>query len=399
MTTAAPSGSNSYALLRAAEAVTNWRALAMSALAGLAFFLFLALSGWLAKSSVLLGGLFFLLSLVLGLVGYSSVGIVLMRRSQGQDIGLVDAFLQALFTVHRLLGLAVLLFLAFVGLALATLLVLAVCKIPGLGPLVYSVAFPILTVILGLTTAGMFYVVMPLAAPAIWSGNTIWETAARMLVIVRQRLLPVITQLVILSLLVLFLSGVVTFVLMTGYMTTLGLSSAVGINASGNAMGMVQSMMLGGMGGMGGMGGLGGLGGYGMDGATSYFGAFAFATGLLFTVGMIIPFLTFINGTCLIYLQTIEGLHFDAAEEQLRGHVDEAKRRAQEARERASAKLQEVKAAQRAPQEAAPTAPAASVAPAAAATPAATARACASCHAPLAADDVFCGECGAKNPL
>jgi hypothetical protein len=393
MTTAAPSGSNSYALLRAAEAVTNWRALAMSALAGLAFFLFLALSGWLAKSSVLLGGLFFLLSLVLGLVGYSSVGIVLMRRSQGQDIGLVDAFLQALFTVHRLLGLAVLLFLAFVGLALATLLVLAVCKIPGLGPLVYSVAFPILTVILGLTTAGMFYVVMPLAAPAIWSGNTIWETAARMLVIVRQRLLPVITQLVILSLLVLFLSGVVTFVLMTGYMTTLGLSSAVGINASGNAMGMVQSMMLGGMGGMG------GLGGYGMDGATSYFGAFAFATGLLFTVGMIIPFLTFINGTCLIYLQTIEGLHFDAAEEQLRGHVDEAKRRAQEARERASAKLQEVKAAQRAPQEAAPTPPAASVAPAAAATPAATARACASCHAPLAADDVFCGECGAKNPL
>lgn len=385
MSTAVPSGAPSYALLRAAEAVTNWRALAMSGLSGLAFFLFLALSGWLSKSSALLGGLFFLLSLVVGLVGYSSVGIVLMRHSQGQDIGLVDAVLQALFTVHRLLGLGVLLFLAFIGLALATLLVLAICKIPGLGPLAYAIAFPVLSVILGLTTAGMFYVVLPLAAPAIWSGNTIWETAARMLVIVRQRLLPVITQLVILSVLVLFLSGVVAFVLTTGYMTTLGLSSAVGINASGNAMGMFQGMMMGGMGGMGQMGGMGGAG--------SYLGAFAFATGLLLTIGMTIPFLTFINGTCLIYLQTIDGLQFGAAEEQLRGHVDEAKRRAQEARERASAKLQEVKAAQRAPQEAAP------VAPFVPGAPGTAARACAACHAPLAADDVFCGECGTKNPL
>jgi hypothetical protein len=42
----------------------------------------------------------------------------------------------------------------------------------------------------------------------------------------------------------------------------------------------------------------------------AYTGAFGFATGLLFSVGMVIPFLTMINGTCLIYLQVTDGLNF-----------------------------------------------------------------------------------------
>jgi hypothetical protein len=374
MTTSEQTGSTSYGLLRAAEAVTNWRALAMAGLAGLVFFLFAALCGWLTRTSFVLGALLGLITLIVGMIGYSSVGIVLMRRAQGQEVGFVDAVLQAVFTVHRLLGVAVLLFLAFVGIALAAVLILFVCKMPGLGPFLYSFVLPILTAVLGVTVAGMFYVVLPLAAPAVWAGNTTWETAARMFVIIRQRLLAVITNLVILSLLVLFLSGVVGFVLFAGYSATMGLSSAVGISPAGGAMGMMQGVMLG-----GGMGGMGGI-----ASTNSYAGPFAFATGLLVTIGMVIPFLTFINGSCLIYLQVIDGLHFGEAEEQLRGHVEGAKRRTQEARDRAGAKLQEVRAsAQKVAQQD---------------SPAAAGRACASCHTLLAPDDVFCGECGAKNP-
>jgi len=365
----------SYGLLRAAEAVTNWRALAMTGLAGLVFFLFVALSGWLMGSSVVLGGLFGIVSLLVGLIGYSSVGITLMRRAQGQDVSFADAILQAVFTVHRLLGVGVLLFLAFLGMVLAALLVLFICKIPGLGVFLYSFALPILAVVLGMTIAGMFYVGFPLAAPAVWEGNTAFQTVARLVVIVRHRLLAVITNLVILSLLVMFLSGVVSFVLLSGYSTSMGLSSAVGISPMGGLTSLFQGVMGGMMGSPMGM--------YGMASSTSYTGAFGFATGLLFTIGLTIPFLTFINGTCLIYLQTVEGLNFGETEEKMREHVEEAKRRTQEARDRAGSKLQEARSSVQASSKQVSSVVAG--------------RACLKCSAPLAPDDVFCGECGAPN--
>lgn len=376
MTTPAQPAFNPYGLIRAADAVTDWRALATTALAALAFFLCAALSGWLAKSSMALAFVFGLVTLVVGLIGYSSVGIMLMRRAQGVETSIADAVMQAVFTVHRLLGVALLMLLAFAGLALAALLLLFVCKLPGVGNLLYAIVFPIVTVALGLTIAGMFYVAFPLAAPAVWAGNTVWQTAARLFVIIRQRLLSVITNLVILSILVFFLSSVVMFVLYSGYFAAIGLSAKVGIFAGGGFGGLLQ----GAMGGMGGMNGYGGG-----DNVMSYGGAFAFGTGLVFMLGMIIPFLTFINGSCMIYLQTVDGLEFDGAEQQLRGHMDEAKRRAQEARERAGSRLEEAKAAVQRP------------APAPAAPP--VARSCSNCHEPLAEDDVFCGGCGTKNPL
>lgn len=435
MTTNAANGPTAFPLLRAAEAVTSWRPLAMAAMAAIGFFLFIALTGWIAQGSMLLGLVFGLLSLVFGLVCYSSVGIVLMRRTQGIEIGFVDAFMQALLTVHRLLGIAGLLFLAYIGVALAAAVVLLICKLPGVGPLMYAVVMPVLTVLVGIIIAAMFYVVMPLAAPAIWAGNTVWQTAARLLMIVRQRLLPVITNLVILSILVMFLWGVVGFILFSGYFAVLGLSSMVGIQAGGGLMGMMSHGAMGGMGGLGGMDAMGGMSGLGLGG-NSYTAAFAFASALLVTIAMVVPFLTFINGTCLVYLQMVDGLDVDAAEEHLRTHMEEAKRRAQQAQERAAAQMQQVKAgvgnaqpSAAAPaadplQTPAPTQPPQGPAPASAYTPVPTpeptpapvqpappappvvlskpvpaARVCVGCQRVLAADELFCGECGAKNPL
>lgn len=376
MTNSTPIAPSPYGLLRATEAVTNWRALAMTGLACLALFLFMALTVWLGRSSLVLGAVFGLVTFVVGLIGYSSVGILLMRQAQEQEVGFMDAILQAIFSVHRLLGVAVLLFLVFLGVAITALLILFVCRIPGLGPFLYSFVLPILTVILGMTIAGMLYVGFPLAAPAIWEGNTVFQTVARLIVIVRRRLLPVITNLVVLSLLVFFLSSVVWVILFSGYSTTLGLSLAAGIHSAGGITSSVMSMVAN-------NGAQGGMDGFG--GEMAYAGSFAFATGLIFMIGAIVPFLTFVNGTCLVYLQTVEGLNFGETEEQLRGHVDEAKRRAQEAKERASSKLQEARDSAQRP------APAVAIAPAG--------RVCKNCKASLAADDIFCGECGTQNPL
>lgn len=380
MTSTANGVTPSYGLLRAAEAVTNWRALAATGLAGLAILLSVFLSIALTKASFLLGAIGGLLTLVVALTGYSAVGILLMRQAQQQPVGIVDAFTQAIFTVHRLLGVALMMLLIVIAVSIGATLILLCCKIPGIGSLLYALAFPLLTVLIGAIIAGMLYVALPLAAPAVWEGNTVWQTTARLLVIMRQRLAPVIINLVILSLLVFVLAGVVSLVLYSGYMTTAGLSAAVGINPFGGVLQALQSSMMGG--GMGGMA----YGGYGEG--QSYGGAVAFASGLLLMVGGIIPGLTYINGSCLVYLQTIEGLHFGQAEEEIRARMDDAKRLAKEAKDRANAQMAAAKAS--AQRTEVPAAAAPSPAPAAQ-------RSCFACHAPLAADDVFCGECGKKN--
>jgi len=165
-------------------------------------------------------------------------------------------------------------------------------------------------------------------------------------------------------------------------------------------MGMISGLMGNHMGNRMGYGG----GFEALETGMAYTSAFGFATGLLFSVGMVIPFLTMINGTCLIYLQVTDGLNFTEAEEQLQAQMQEAKRRANEAKDRAGAKLQEAKdaaaaATAKSSQPAAKTEPeiAPVVTPAMPPTP--VARTCSACKAPLAADDVFCGECGTKNPL
>jgi hypothetical protein len=377
--------SHSSELLRATEAVTNWRALAATAIAALAFVIMLSITAAMFRTSAFMGLVASVLTFIIGLIGYSSIGITLMRQAQGIAIGLGEAIIQAALTVHRLLGFAVMLFLIYFAIALAALLILAVCKIPGIGPFLYAIVFPALTAVLGVVIAGMLYVIFPLAAPAIWEGNTVLQTVARMSVIIRKQLVAVIIKLIVLAILVFLVSSVVWLILMAGYMSTTGLSAAVGIDAFGGLFSGMRGMFMDQMN-QGGYNPYGNPFGESMGNADAfatashYAEAFGFGTGLLFAIGMIIPLLTYINGSCLIYLQTAAGLHFDEEEQRLRDRVDEAKQRAQEAKERAAAKLQESR------QESANQAGRGP-----------TQRQCVSCHAAIAADDVFCGECGTRN--
>lgn len=382
---------SSYGLLRAAEAITNLRALAMCAAAGLATFLCVMLMFYLGSHSIALYFLMTLVTVVVSMIGYSAVGITLMRQAQGQTVGFVDAILQATFTLHRFLGVGLLLVLGYVGVILATLVLFLICKLPALGSLLFAFGFPVAAILIGLVTIGMWYVGFPLAAPAIWEGNNTFQTVARLVQIGRQRLMTVIVSMFLLTILVFFLSAIVFGVLFTGSSAATGLATMVGVGPGAGSLIGLASMA--GLGGFGGYGSYGGFGGYG--GGSGQLVAFYFGIGLLLTIGMIIPYLTFINGTCLVYLQTTEGMDFSASEEALRKKMDDAKRKTEEIRKRAEERMQEAKEGKRnsAP-EAVPVGPAA-VPPAAAAT----ARSCTQCQAPLAAEDAFCGECGTKNPL
>ncbi|CAB3763979.1 hypothetical protein B7G54_25870 [Burkholderia puraquae] len=389
--------SGKFGLLRAAEAVTNWRALAMCAFAIVASMLMGMLTIQVLRHSPVLGLLFIIATFAISLIGYSAVGIVLMRDAQGESVGFVDALLQATFSVHRLLGIGVLLALGWILLLLALLIVFLVCKIPGLGPLLYAIAYPLAAIVAGAIFAGMWYVGYPLAAPAIWQGNSTLQTAARLLQIGRRQLLGVIVRMFGLLLLVGVLSAIVFGILGTGAAIASSISAATGTSPLGGLMGT-----LGGLGGFGRHAGAYGMGAYGLGAGAAeggfdyrsmaYLGAYGFGNGLLFAIGLVIPFLTFVNGTCLIYLQTISGVDFSATEEKLSQHVADAKRHAEQARERAADRLAKARDS-----HAAGAAGTASLPASDTASPAADeAAACAQCHKPMAADDLFCGECGAR---
>ncbi len=195
-----------------------------------------------------------------------------------------------------------------------------------------------------------------------------------------------------LLLLVGVLSAVVLGILGTGAAIASSISAATGTSPLGGLM-----STLGGLGGFGRHAGAYGLGADVAEGgfdyrSMAYLGAYGFGNGLLVAIGLVIPFLTFVNGTCLIYLQTVSGVDFSATEEKLSQHVADAKRHAEQARERAADHLAKARAS-----HAAGAAGTASL-PASDTTSSVTdeATACAQCHKPMAADDLFCGECGAR---
>lgn len=388
MTTSEKAGAASYALLRAAEAITNWRALAMCGMAGVATLIAGMLTTYTIAHSFFLGLVSGLVTLGGMLVGYSAVGITLMRHAQGHTIGFVDAVLQAVFTAHRFLGVGILLLLGYLALLIAGLLIFLLCKIPGLGPLLYAFAFPVVAVVMGVTFAGLWYVGYPLAAPAIWEGNTAVQTVARLMQISRHRLPQVIVNMFLLLVLVAVLSIVVFGILGYGAMMSTLLSSAFGASPMSALMSMFSGFLspfgrsYGGGFGRGDMAAL-------QDGM-AYAASFGFGAGLLLTIALVIPFLTFINGTCLIYLQTVNGMDFSDSEAMLNERMAQARRQAEQARDRAMAGMRETKAS--------PQATPAMQAVAQVTAPATVALACGSCHAPMAADDLFCGECGAKRP-
>ncbi|MDW3688976.1 DUF883 domain-containing protein [Cupriavidus sp. CV2] len=397
MTTNEKAAAPSYALLRAAEAITNWRALAMCGMAGVATLIAGMLTTYTIAHSFFLGLLLGLVTLGVMLVGYSAVGITLMRQAQGHTIGFVDAVLQAVFTAHRFLGVGILLLLGYLAVLLGALLIFLLCKIPGLGPLLYAFAFPLVAVVIGATFAGLGYVGYPLAAPAIWEGNTALQTVARLMQISRHRLLQVIVNMFLLLVLVAVLSFVVFGILGYGAVMSASLSSAVGASPMSSLLAMFSDFNPFGRGyGGGGFGGGGFGGGYNrgdmaaLQDGMAYAKSFGFGAGLLLTIALVIPFLTFINGTCLIYLQTVNGMDFSDSEAMLKERMAQAKRQAEQARDRAAERMREAKASP----QAKPAVPAL----AQVAAPAAVASACGSCHAPMAADDLFCGECGAKRP-
>jgi hypothetical protein len=358
--------SQSSSLLGALDAVTQWRPFAVLIMTFLAcvivnatfaaMFTSMTLSG-MASFLVLLA---FLMTASIALVGMNAAGILVSDGVWGRaQKSLSQALLVSLLTSHRLL--LVLLFegLVFFVYLLALAMLLMVCKIPGIGSLLFAIVYPLGALLTGVMLFALLYVAIPLAAPAIWSGSTAISALVMLKEIARHRLIMAVVMSLMLGLLMAVVGGIVVGIVGSGVGITLGMSAGiVGVSMDfGSFMGM--------------MGGSGGSG---------YVWALGLGSTILFLCAAIPVVLVGMKGAAIIHHTAIAGLSLREAEDKVKQQLQVAKERAQEIK----------------------TQVAVSAATAAAAAQQATSKevppklTCPICSTAVTDADVFCGGCGHK---
>jgi len=266
---------------------------------------------------------------------------------------------------------------------LAFAALLFVCKIPGIGPLLYTVVFPAGIVVSGIALFAIPTVIFPLAAPAIWSGAGTMAAVSQLMAVARKRLLLVLILMIVVGLVAWIVGGLVGALLLTGTWFTGLLSAAVlGISEIGGSSGIGAGLL----------GGLMSGGGFG-SGLGGYLVAAMIGGGVVWAAALTLPALVYLRGASSVYLRAIEGLDLAAEQAALRVKVAAAQARAREFQVQAQATAQQYAQRAQASTPAVAGAAAVSVATAVAITPAGT-PACPACSIAIVPGDVFCANCG-----
>ena len=413
--------SQSSGMLAAVDSIRNWRAAALMLGSLVVALLVMTLGSYVtAQVHWSLGLVFLLLGVAVLFYGANAVGIMLMDEAQGlQSRPIMAALVTSLSIGHRLILLLLLVGVLYLVGLLAIVLLLFICKIPGVGPVLYTFVFPLSVVVSGLAIFALYTVIMPLAAPAIWSGVTTMQALSRLSAIARQRIVPVILSMIVLGIITMVVFGILGGIMLAGTMATSGLSAGI-IGFGG--MSFTNPMQM--------------LSGYGVSG---HLVAATLGGAVVWAVALTLPALVYARGCCQVYLANSQGVDVEGMEQQMRGGLDAAKRKAEEIKARgeaiaaqqkqraaaaaAAADAAAVEAAARAAaanaavpvapatpaapfMPVAPVAPIAPVAPVTPMTPVApavlptmsvpAAQACPVCDTPFIAGDVFCGGCGHK---
>ena len=404
-------------LLRASEGLTQWRPMALGFLTWVVVALLLAVGGFLSSSiggaaGVGLMGLFGLLAMILIAAGMSGVGILLMDKAKNiAPRSMMDAFLAGLWCIPKFLGFYVVVALVLAALAVVGAIGYFLAKIPGIGPLFFFVLHPVLVIVAAAVLTSLLWVGFPLFTPAVWEGRGFKESLTLVIAVSRQRLVPTVLLFLALYVVVSVIGMVVFGALLPGYFFMSGLATSIlGVGITGNGLAAITALM----------------NGYG-GGSSGLMYAGILATALIFGLAFTLMMQVALMGVNLVYLSATDGLDTADTENALNAGLDEMKRRAREAQEKArlaaeqaqekarqmaeeakerarqraaeqaAAQAAAAEQAQAAPPDAPPQEPPllAEPAPSTNLPPASAATAtCPQCQHTVGHDDVFCGECG-----
>ena len=286
-------------VLRSVEAVRNTRALAvlLGTFASAGLLVAMAETS-LARPAAAWGPLQAGAALFVAFYGGNAAGILAMDDARGRAVREIPAALRAsLSTAHRLLLVLAIVFSAYAlaAGALLGLLWLSRVAVTGavLGPLLFGAAVPVGVLAVGLGALSLVAVVVPLAAPGVWSGAGVRVVVTQLVALVRQRLLTVALLMAAVSLLTAGIGAVATFVVMTGgrVVAQLGIV-VVGVEVP------AQQLMAGLFGyGLRSLGAAGAPTGSGGHAAAALVGG-----GVVFALALVLPGLVYLRGTCAVYL-------------------------------------------------------------------------------------------------
>ena len=318
------------ALARAGEGLTQWRPLVMGFITMVLCGLLTVASQWLATSvggmtGVLLFGLCMLVVVVVFFSGISAVGVMLMDKAQNISVrGFSDAAFAGLLCVPKFLGLMLLSLVAALLFYLVAAIIYFICKIPVLGAVLAFVAHPVLIVVASVLIVAWMCVIMPLFAPAVWSGLAFKAALASVIGIARSRLVEVVLMQVVLYFIMLVISGLLLMGLLPAAMSLTGMGASV---MGGN---LAYLSMMG-------------------FGALSNMGAMGSVTGLLLGLGVLLGVVAAllwqvaVMGQNLLYLQANASVDSVQAEAALNGVWNDVRKRAEGAKERAMAAAERAK--------------------------------------------------------
>lgn len=286
-------------ILAGIDVLRNLRALAVMVGTFAAAGLLLAMAeASLARGNAWWGPIQVGMALTVAFYGGNAAGLLVMDQARGLPVREVgDALRDALASAHRLLGALLIVFALAAAVAglLAGLLWLSRASVTGpwLGPVLFGLAVPIAVLGFGGLLLALLAVVVPLAAPALWSGAGSLAIVRELLALVRTRLLTVALLMAAVSLLAAAVGGVASFVVMAGGRVVAELGVAVvGIE-------LPAEQLMSGLFGRG----LRSLGATGAPVAASAHGAAALVGGgVVFALALVLPGLVYLRGACAVYL-------------------------------------------------------------------------------------------------
>lgn len=157
-----------------------------------------------------------LLVLVL-LLGSTAAGLVLMDEALGRECRLpLQALRAAPRAALRLLAVVLGVVLAVAALAAAVTALLAVAKLPSIGPALLGLLVPLAVPLLGLAGLVLLTLVGPIAAPAAWFGLSVGQTWTMLVRQLRQRLVHAVLLSAAVSLLSALTAALVSAVVLAG---------------------------------------------------------------------------------------------------------------------------------------------------------------------------------------
>lgn len=290
-------------VLRSVDAVRNTRALFMLlgtfAVAGI--FVAMAESA-LARDAGWWGPIEAGVALFVAFYGGNAAGILVMDDALGHRVREVpDALRAALATAHRLLIALLIVFSVYALAAGALLGLLWLSRLavsgPVLGPILFGFAVPVGVLTVGLGVLSLMAVVVPLAAPAVWSGAGVLRVVRNLFALVRQRLLTVVLLMAAVSLLTAGMGAIATGIVSVGgrVIAELGVR-VVGVDVPAQQL-------------------TAGLFGYGLrslgaagapTGSTGHVAAALVGGGVVFALALLLPGLVYLRGTCAVYLAMMD---------------------------------------------------------------------------------------------